>query len=432
MRSARFSWVRRTVFLSHSSNKDPGELLADDPRLRRLLRARAVREAIVSRLADDFDVWLDVDRVRPADPWRLEIYRALHRCSAAVLLLDDDALASPWVLQEATILNFRGRLNPGFVLVPVLVDGGSSSRLEEGVWRPLALREVQALKNDAPADIAERVAERLGNLAGPNDPGIENWLNRLVGRLRPVARDYPELMDEACKPLTVCTEDWAADNASAVWSFAQALFSAHPQAVIKVAGVISDAAEGESRRRIQRLLAPLWIDLVAAGNTASILGGPPGRRRPLLNTDDHDVAREYVERAVNCAARVYVVPSHDVFGEDPGEFFDLLEKQVIAELPTLRRDSSSSTFARWLREYDDRKVVLVVAAVLPVAAMGTLLDRLAERFPGLEFIVLGGPQPPTPGELQSIMVDAVEPPLDEDSVLGASLYRGELTIFAEG
>ena len=124
--------MKRSVFISHSCNQNPAAFPAGDPRRVRLERARAVRSAITAKIKQGFDVWLDSDRLRAGDPWRLEIFRAMYRCSAAVLLLDEDAFASPWVRQEATILNFRRRLSPSFVLIPLLLDEGSSRRFDEG------------------------------------------------------------------------------------------------------------------------------------------------------------------------------------------------------------------------------------------------------------------------------------------------------------
>jgi hypothetical protein len=89
------------VFISHSSNLAPAQFAAEDPRRARLERAIAVRDAIVEKLDGKdgkdgkFEVWLDRVRLRAGDAWRLEIFQALYRCSAGVILLDEDAFASP-------------------------------------------------------------------------------------------------------------------------------------------------------------------------------------------------------------------------------------------------------------------------------------------------------------------------------------------------
>jgi hypothetical protein len=408
--------MRKQVFISHSSNLDPAGLAAEDPRRARLERAIAVRDAIVEKLDGSFDVWLDRARLRAGDPWRLEIFQALYRCSAGVILLDEDAFASPWVRQEATILNFRRRLNPGFVLIPVLLDEGSSGRFDEGDWRPMALRELMALK-DSPSAVADDVAERLANLAElSDDEDLELWVTTLAGYLRRAAIDQPERLTFAAQQLGIVTPgDWAADNASATEPFARALLTAKPPAVAKVANLHLKAAvpNQEVRLSLSRLLRPIWVDLTAAACTAL------------------DVAAEYVDRAVYCAGGTVPIRSMDVFGEDPDELFDELEKLVIERCRPIRKKPSSENFAAWLKEAPHSRPVLFLRASLPLPQLGALLDRLVARFPGLTLFVLDGDAERSSDEVGMLGTMVIEPPLDPTVEGRADFYRGELELFVE-
>ena len=217
-----------------------------------------MRSAITEKLAPGFEIWLDTERLRTGDPWRLEIFRALYRCSAAVVLLDEDAFASPWVRQEATLLNFRRRLSSSFTLIPVLLDEGFDSRFDEGDWKPLALRDWLSLKV-SPGEVADEVASRLSGLAESEiDRDLDDWVSMLAGLLRPMAIEYPARLNAACTQLGITPEDWAADNGSAIRPFAQALLSASPKAVAAVAvqQVKPAVADREKRRSDATALGP--------------------------------------------------------------------------------------------------------------------------------------------------------------------------------
>jgi hypothetical protein len=426
--------MKKQVFISHSSNLDPAKFAAEDPRRARLERATAVRDAIVEKLDGKFEVWLDRIRLRAGDPWRLEIFQALYRCSAGVILLDEDAFASSWVRQEATILNFRRRLNPGFVLIPVLLDEGSSGRFDEGDWRPMALRELMALK-DSPSAVADDVAERLANLAElSDDEDLELWVTTLAGTLRHAAIDQPERLTAACQRLGIITPgDWAADNASATGPFARALLTAAPPAVAAVANLHLKAAvpNQEVRRSLGRLLLPIWVDLTAAACTAFVLRQSAAERRVLLNTDDQDVAAEYVDRAVYCAEGTVQIKSTNVIGERPDELFEELEQLVIDNCPAIRKNPSSEKFEAWLKEYPYRRPVLFLRAQLPLPQLRALLDRLGARFPGLTLFVLDSDADRSSAEVGTLGVTVIEPQLDSTVEDKADFYRGELELFLE-
>ena len=423
--------MRRQVFISHSSNRDPATLSDADARCR-LERAIEVRTAVVKRLSTEFDVWLDQERLRAGAPWRLEIFEALYRCSAAVILLDDDAFESDWVLQEATIVNFRSKLSPGFIVIPVLLDEGSSARFDQGRWRPLALREIMALK-ESPTDIADEVALRLADLAESSiDQNLERWVRTLAGNLREAARLQPERFTEACGPLRMTAPgDWTADNASATAPFARFLLTASPAKVGMVVNLHLKQAlpRLEDRQSVGRHLRPIWVDLTAAACAAIALQQPPAERRVALNTADDDAARDYLDRAVYCGDAVVPIHSAAVFGEDPDgdELYQHLEQIVIDHCPAIRKNPTPERFEAWLRTNPWRRPVLFIPMSLPPPEFGELLDRLSDRFPGLTLFILNDRY--TDDDMAVLGATVIQPPLDRQAADDADLYRGELTHF---
>jgi hypothetical protein len=211
------------IFVSHSckdalvNNPPP----ATDPvKLARLRFALAVRSALVARLdpggaADGSGrVWFDRKRLQAGDDWELDIVGALHTCEAAVLLLTPDALESPWVLREATVLGDRRSRWPDLRLVPVLFAGTtheSTSKnpwwaaLDITRWQPVQAPHGAFEGDEADGDliaIVDQVAERLAKLNEPRDAALERWAEEVrafLGRL--AARQLKTRLDDAATEL---------------------------------------------------------------------------------------------------------------------------------------------------------------------------------------------------------------------------------------
>src|SRR4051794_32807305 len=79
------------LFLSHSSQDEPSKE-----------RLRGLAEAIRSAAPGEIAVLYDAEQIAVADDWRKRIAFMLHMCDGAAVLLDDAAIASKWVLAEAT------------------------------------------------------------------------------------------------------------------------------------------------------------------------------------------------------------------------------------------------------------------------------------------------------------------------------------------
>ena len=184
------------IFVSHSCKdawvaNPPAGLDAD--KLDRLRFALALRDQLVARLDPGATglLWYDRKRLQPGDEWELDIVAALHGCEAAILLLTPEALESPWVLREATVLGDRRSRWPGLRLVPVLCAGVDYrtlaahphwSALNITRWQPVqakhgAFRGAAAQQDQT--DIVNQVATQLQHLSTPRDPARERWTEEL-------------------------------------------------------------------------------------------------------------------------------------------------------------------------------------------------------------------------------------------------------------
>ena len=157
--------------------------------------------------------------------------------------------------------------------------------------------------------------------------------------------------------------------------------------------------------------------------------------RALLNTADENVAGEYIDRAVNCAPGILKIPSHAVFGEGPealDEFFAQLEHEIIEDV-----QAAATQFCQRQLRHLAQQISLPAAGgdirpVFTAQQLAALLDRLADRFPGISMLILDGNAERTPDDIATLRASVIEPPPDAEAETNAEYYRGELELFAGG
>jgi hypothetical protein len=425
--------AEQTVFISHSSNGDPQDLAADDPHRARLKRAQEVRAAICDGLPEGLTAWVDSERINAGSLWRLEIFENLYACAAGILLLDEDSLARDWVHHEATILNYRRRINPRFLLIPVILDGGSSQALDQGRWKPLALRDLQVHKG-SPDAIVDAVVERLAPLEMIEaDKDVRRWTEDVATALRKALDDQPDRLTDSCGLLGIEPVEWISGDVRSLHQLAHALISADPEVILQVLGdeLIRALPEQETRRNLSRLVRPLWVNLGGAASTAAALRAPPPSRRLALNTDSESTARDYVERAVACNEKTTVLPCTSVTGEDVvEELVQLAEQEVFNAFPLLTEGEDTEGLEGWLAKRGRSLVLVVPGAQLTVAQLTTVLDKLATRFPGVTTFVLSGGAI-DPSDLDAVPgLAVVVPSITRGEELDARGYREEINQFS--
>jgi len=156
------------LFLSHSSRLDDVKhKYTDNDANWRLLRETC--DCLKARYGDQIRILVDKDGLIPGDDWNRELNLWLAECQAAIVLVSRRALErSDWVAKEAAILGWRRALDPGFVLIPVTIEGESTpADLAQGFFGSLDLGRLQC------AHVA-RVAESIvdGIALGLGDPAV--------------------------------------------------------------------------------------------------------------------------------------------------------------------------------------------------------------------------------------------------------------------
>lgn len=175
------------LFISHSS-PSPGSLA----------RLSALKGEIerIARPETPIRVLIDVDQIVTSDDWHERIAFLLHRCHGGIVLVDEAALSSDWVLAEAAFLSLRHRADASFPFVPVsFLDEPDLAKarqdraeqfqsLSKTAWRVVGFSEVQYALGRTATDIADRLVSAL-RAKGLLVPGISP-ADRLADQLAPL------------------------------------------------------------------------------------------------------------------------------------------------------------------------------------------------------------------------------------------------------
>jgi hypothetical protein len=403
------------VFISHSSRpRDASELRSEDTLNRHRYRKKYLAELLdllQARLEDSgFEVWIDRNQIHPGDDFDGKISFALYECDIGIILLDLDALDSPWVRKEATILMWRHAMG-GVRVVPVLMGGVTARDLSKtdlgSTVRLGALSVLRAptpkLNSAAAQSLAELIDDELRSEASPaevNSPSAR-WIQDFVHFTSGVSADR---LWRVAERLGVDSRDWArARDPHAVVAGALLgadMVHAH-QALVQLVSLID---EDSQRARAVHRAVPLWVDLDAAKIVADSCELPPSRRVLAIATSAYRLGEHVIQRATFSAQEYGTLRLPDIAGENTHD--ELLERYDT----TLRRllhffaDDPPAEIARELDSLGGRVFALIRCENLQPATTAYLLESLRNRFPGVLFVLLARRRNPLWRQLQVPLV----------------------------
>lgn len=278
-------YVKFRLFLSHSSPTDDNhvEQIADE-----LLKAAPCKVEII----------FDRQEITSSADWRERVCYMLHTCDSAVLLLNEKALSSPWVLAEATFLSFRETIQKDFHLAPVALadEHRIKRRLQSPRWGPINLRRLQFASDADPAKLAKKIwagfdATCLNAGGGP--------LEQLAGQMAHVMEDAPvsglkQLVAELDNlPPHLASNETIRCAALVAREVIQrpSLYAARDRI-----GKLGRPFFHKHARQLVEMVSPLRFDPAAAA--ALRISGPDGRNHVLLQSRHPTfTVKQYVERA---------------------------------------------------------------------------------------------------------------------------------------
>jgi hypothetical protein len=315
------------VFVSHSAQDNDA--------------AGAILDAVYDQLkAKNYDVFLDFKILKPGDEWRSELYLRLAECHAAILLLSEKALQSPWVRREIDLLLWRRALGSSVHIIPVLLDGLQRDKIRSAGFSELeSIEFARASGGDSSDAQAETIAKIMGRFAtlsdgADGDDKMADWIKRIAEYLAEI-KD-PDPLVEAARALDIPADDMANVMApvGGRWFIAHQMLG--PGLSGKLGGAIDKLAYKLSEdwlRRLIDLVKPVWVDPEAARLVLPPQDGPD-RMMILLNASLTETAGQYVERAICCATAGYYHESVGPVrvGEEGARGLPALYEKVLREL----------------------------------------------------------------------------------------------------
>lgn len=410
------------LFVSHSSHSD-----ASKTRLR----------SVCQRLENaGFSVLVDYEEIKSGDVWRDRIHISLAECHAALILFDKEALNSPWVLKEATILSWRRALEKdSFRLLPVRLGSVTKDDLETRQFAPLLLNEVQHVVN---ADADSIVAAVLNSVnAGSDSRSLMELLVDDIAKqleLLNIADSTLENVARQQDPNIRFTQGESRRTKFAEL-LARRLFRTGPlclSCAVDLLNALGSAATRSVVEKIAYLIAPLWVEPDAA---ALIERGcaRAGDFQDLafysakLRTFTQFAAEDYVRRAYLRSAVYTLLRVEEVSaGDDMNHVIERIRDYVRERSETRKYDEDAEIDEYINGSLTNDPAFVVLSLVLDEATLG----KLRERYPRLTFLMYTSQSGPTRTPLCS-RTHYIDPELTIDAEKTIKAGRDRLEIYVK-
>lgn len=372
----------------------------------------------------DLDLLLDKVRLEPGKDWQPFLHEWMARCDAGLILLTGHAVTSDWVLKEATILAWRHSMDPTFPLFVAHPADIGVDDVTKGPFSPLGLSKIQWLEGIDPDDVAQAVVTGTEGTTFEKSP-----FDLMVGKLADLFETVGSTsLEVVAGKLNVFKEWWPADQTRLRYveviarhllcgDLGEYRLQADDDAgeVIRgLEGLMGDLAgspQAEPLRKILGILAPHWVDGVAAGKLA-LLPRYGERRAVALNGRyvPAFTSRVYLTRAhLVEASKYYFLP---VAGGNPGGFVAHYASEICRAVQAependWMEDLNPTEVTAELRDMSPSRYV-----ILPEPRPGhDDLVELMEMFPTINFVLWTGARLDKDPGLER--VDWAEPAVDE-------------------
>jgi len=371
------------VFVSHSSHD--GDLT--NALCGRLQCADSQCEPVCQALVDN-------TALVPGKEWPKQIHEFMAKCHAGVILLTEHALASAWVLKEATILAWRASIDESFHLFVVQGPGVTNARIADERFGPLLLDSIQKIllcQGCHPTDDdIEHAARRIRETIGCR-PVADTPFDRLVGGLADLfGKVGDHTLLRVAEKVRVGASAWRPDRdrrTQYVEEIARRIVCeslGHYKGIDELVDDLSSTTPVETLKQILAIAAPRWVDLAAAGRLPQLATKP--QRAAIINGScvAEFTADMYVKRAHPLSNKYRVIQAGGGFAGDPADHYTR-EICALVRKRENRTDADDAIIA-YLNRRNQSLYVLLPPPLLPDEALGRLLNR----FPRLSFILWSG------------------------------------------
>ena len=359
-------------------------------------RSAEIRNALAAALLAEpkrFGLLADAFTLEPGDAWRSRINLWVGGCDAAVVLLSREALKSPYVAYENSVLAYRSAITPASLLIlPVLLDDVGFKALKESFLYPAQLEEKQAIPGGlTTAEIVAKVMDRLSRAQRCDTPTlIERRAERLADLLKGV--DDSVLL-QAGRKIDLDLEPWSL-HADLRVRLALQLLSVGMQAALPALLMVRQYLPlVERKARVETmidLVASSWVDPRSVARLAERAQAAPAGRAVGINGRRTWTAKMYTLSASRDSelGEWPLATCDAVFGEDAVETLkEKLRRALMTELKSPNVDELRKDLAAF-EDILPQQPVLV--AFHHAGITRAVLAELRNEFPTVTFVVLTG------------------------------------------
>jgi hypothetical protein len=389
------------VFISHSA-KDQ--------------HANEVLERLSAELRQYFDVRVDREDLRLGVNWRAEINTWLGYCEAAIVLLSEDAVESPYVAYEVSILGHRKAIQFQFPLIPVFLGAVDYARVEQSRLSPSRIQDVQAVVRLSSVEaIVANVISRLRQGQAEMTP-VDKQVDVLAELLDDLSARQ---VQKAVSMLTVDLGSWS-NKSDERRNLAVKMLSAGIQEARKVLREIRVAWDNKPQRLTAALdlVACSWVDLPTAKRIHSIAQNR-AIRRIALQTREQPIAGMYVMRAgAGSAGRSPIDPwpVAEVQGVLSESATDDLRRMVRVHLMNAT-NATEDELDQALQTYEEDAwpvFVLLNSEIVKLVTYETL-TALHDAFPTVTFVLPTGAFETLPAYIQTANIEVLKSKVPGDN-----------------
>jgi TIR domain len=375
------------IFISHSSRDDE--------------EARVIRGLLSEVLAGEphhHKILLDEDGIKAGNLWRPKLYGWLAECGGAVLLLTKQALESPWVRKEATVLLWRQALGSRVIIIPLLI--GVSRHDAEMAFPAIEIFDRQYLRISDSADTKTaigKVAEQFSQAVDPEDL-LGSWAKRLYSAISELDDYY---QSELAQALHASEQTWP-DTPDGRQLIVHALL--HTTRMFDVQTAVEPVLRlFRHPPGFVRLVSPIGIPAEAAAGIMTACARAPGERVLVLTCTSPRTAVRYIRRA-SCVNEFYKAadPPGLVDAGSAEQLFDDIFNVIADQILGCDKKDPAGRRAfveRVMNDEDKRgRIIQVLRSKagsdddgLPRRVLHPLVARLRQDLPYLVILVLAWP-----------------------------------------
>jgi len=387
----------RRVFVSHSA-KSPAEVAV-------LERLRLALEQA------GFAVLLDREELRLGEGWRHTLNLWIGGCNAAVVLLSEGALASPYVAYESAVLSYRRQFDPTFHLIPLLFAPVDRARVQASRLNPAVLSELQWVGELVAPDAGiTAITARLADVVAQDTP--VDRAAKLVAWLLEKTPEY--VLDQEITRLGIDVGGWLPEQAKltrlAYGLLGAGLERGHDSFMV-LAGFVRDDSQ-EAVNDLIDVVGSSWVDC----STLDRIPGAWRSQQPVaLSGYKTETARMYLVRACERRpSRLWRLATVDgVVGERTLDDLRVLVRSALCTTFGVSEEGLDKELE--IEEQQKEKEPLFVALPSPSVDAETL-RALRGEFRGVTFFLLTG-HPPPRAQLSAATVLYLDPDIEQEAEL---------------